>query len=68
MKTHVGMSGAAQTTVYATPLFKAFSVIIPSSPNLGMCVCVCVHSSQESEKVKEFGMRNFESESKITAI
>lgn len=63
MKTHVEMSGAAKTTMYVTPLFKAFFVIIPiSCKSQGMCVYECSVIS-ESEKVKKFGMRNFESKS-----
>lgn len=63
MKTHVEMSGAAKITMYVTPLFKAFFVIIPiSCKSQEMCACVCSVIS-ESEKVKKFGMRNFESKS-----
>ena len=52
MKTHVEMSEAAKITMYITPLFQAFFVIIPISCRsqgcvcVCMCVCVCVQSSQ----------------------
>ena len=63
MKTHEEMSRAAKITMCITPPFKAFFVIIPISwKSQGMYVCVFSHL-RICEKVKRFGMRNFESKS-----